>query len=79
MVETSNVETYESDSSGSSLFSSTPELTDDGGTYDDFNWDVTPDTSAPKALDDHPSHSDGITYKQISKSSSRVDILATHC
>ena len=71
MVETSNVETYESDSSGSFLFSSRPELTDDGGTYDDFNWDITPDTSAPKALDSHPSQSEGMTYKQISTSSSR--------
>ena len=70
-VETSNVETYESDSSGSSPFSSTPELTDDGGMYDGFSWDITPDTRAPKALDDHPSHSEGMMYKQISTSSSR--------
>ena len=56
------METYESDSSGSSLFSSTPELTDDGGMYDDFNWDVTPEvTSVPKVLGDHPSHSEGKT------------------
>ena len=65
------METYESDSSGSSPFSSTPELTDDGGMYDDFNWDITPDTRAPKALDDHLSHPEGMTYKQISTSSSR--------
>ena len=58
----SSVETYESDSSGSSPFSSTPELTDDGGMYDDFNWDVTPEVaSVPKVLGDHPSHSEGKT------------------
>ena len=35
---------------------------DDGGMFDDFNWDVTPEvTSVPKVLGDYASHPEGKT------------------